>query len=993
MRQTVIDGEVWIMHVPNSHVYQAQCQVNRFKGPDLEHLVRQPDGFGDFTGAAAFLGCGLWWDDQTRTVYGLMHSEYAHNSRQGWCSKKTRLAVSKDLGLTWTLVGDILTRALPKVEDYSGACFEAGPADFDFYADTRGGYFYVTSWNSFTPKTGKINGFMMYSEVARCAIADKMAPGKWFKFCNGTWTEPGLGGKASRVGFDKRAVYGNTIYNSYLNKYLRVGIHCGCKDNRGMPGYGFEDRSINISACTDLAKQDWLPMAKLLDEPDNGTFGFTLCDAGGIDPVTCGRTLRIFNYWQNVEGKNRILDVTFKEGRTPSRYFPPHDSYTYESHPESGDPIESRKTRIVGLDDPTMRYDGDEWTIEKDENYYQGQAKTAGKAGQSIQFKFQGRDIYWRAAAGPDTGKADVFIDDVRQETVDCHFAECPIAYQFAFIKAGLDPKKTHTIKVVVRGDKNPASSGTKVRHIAFEIAVPLSLSIDPLHGYTNRPVKLEAVLADENILPQGEYPVALCISGPSGVVWKQDITLHIPKQAAGSKPGLSVPVFSGEVVLDGSPGEYMFTANMETDGTPAAGGLKFFLSDPVKPSATKTKGTVTLWGVEKRIEDWLVSRGFACRQFKESSPKTREVILVGNQSVVNNDPAGWKELVRQMACGSTAIFLSHSVFNSGPRSTVGNVERKGVFNPVLRDAFEVSNVPKEEWTYFNSEFWGQMGYVISDLPDQEYTIDLGMCEGAWDKEGVRVFDVVINGSPVLKEFDIVKEAGGWHKAVIRRFKMRPWENRIEIKFIPRKDNPAVCRLRIYNDRQQIVFEDCASRYMDEPFFWLPLAKKCRCYEFVHWLYQKECVVKPHPVFNGLPNKGIMDFNYYGQVIPKYILYGRETPNLVVAPTSLVTASWSSYDGQENPEGVIAAAPAVGYSCRDGFASGVFVLIGSHPFGAGRFALNTLRILENIDTHPAADRLLLNMIRYAAESTKGPVVALPEDFDTTLKMIGYLETD
>lgn len=469
MRQVVIDGEVWIMHVPNSDVYKEQCKVCRFKGPDLEHLERQPDGYGEFPGAAAFLGCGLWWDEETRTLYGLMHSEYAHNNQQGWCSKKTRLATSKDMGLTWTLVGDILTRALPNVEDYAGSCFEAGPADFTFYADTRGGYFYVTSWNSFTPKQGKLNGFAMYSEVARCAIADKMAPGKWFKFCNGTWTEPGLGGKASRLGFSQRGIYGNTIYSTYLKKYLQIGIHVGIKDNRGMPGYGFEDRSVCISACTDLGKQDWLPMAKLFDEPGNTTFAFTLADEKGMDPVVCGQKLRVYNYWQNVEGKNRVLEISLKEGSTPSRYFPPYDSYTYEPHPESGDLIESRKTQIVGANDAGVQYEGSGWTVEQGEHYYQGQAKTAVQAEQSLQFDFSGGAIYWRAAAGPDCGKADVLIDGVLEKTVDCYFAECPLVYQFAFIKTGLDPQKAHTIKIVVRGDKNPGSSGTVIRHIAFE--------------------------------------------------------------------------------------------------------------------------------------------------------------------------------------------------------------------------------------------------------------------------------------------------------------------------------------------------------------------------------------------------------------------------------------------------------------------------------------------------------------------------------------------
>ena len=55
MRQVVIGGEVWIMHVPNSDVYKAKCRVCRFKGPDLEHLVRQPDGAADLTGASARL--------------------------------------------------------------------------------------------------------------------------------------------------------------------------------------------------------------------------------------------------------------------------------------------------------------------------------------------------------------------------------------------------------------------------------------------------------------------------------------------------------------------------------------------------------------------------------------------------------------------------------------------------------------------------------------------------------------------------------------------------------------------------------------------------------------------------------------------------------------------------------------------------------------------------------------------------------------------------
>ena len=468
VRQVGIDGEVWMIFVPGRKAYGGVCPVLRYRGADLEHLERLPDGVADLSGASGHLGCGMWWDESSRTLYSLIHSEYAHNSQQGWCSKKTRLATSIDLGLTWTLVGDILTRALPNVEDYAGAFFEAGPADFDFYADVRGGYFYVTSWNSFTPKAGKLNGFMMYSEVARCAIVDTMAPGSWFKFREGTWSEPGLGGKASRLGFDQRGLYGSTIYSSYLRRYLRIGIHVGATDDRGMPGMGFTDHSLCISTCTDLAKQDWAPMATLIDEPANRLFGFSLSDAQGIDPVECGKTFRAYNYWMD---GNRALDITLHKGNTPSRYFPPNDSYDYEPHPDSGDAIESRKTRIVGAADPDIRYEGAGWNVEEHDDYYQRRANVSSTAGDSIQFTFLGDGIYWRAVASGDAGKADVFIDDVWQQTVDCYFAECALPYQFAFIHTGLDATRQHTIKIVVRGDKHPYAIGALVRHIAFEYA------------------------------------------------------------------------------------------------------------------------------------------------------------------------------------------------------------------------------------------------------------------------------------------------------------------------------------------------------------------------------------------------------------------------------------------------------------------------------------------------------------------------------------------
>ncbi|NLX42679.1 MAG: hypothetical protein GXY79_04275, partial [Chloroflexi bacterium] len=169
---------------------------------------------------------------------------------------------------------------------------------------------------------------------------------------------------------------------------------------------------------------------------------------------------------------------------------------------------------------------------------------------------------------------------------------------------------------------------------------------------------------------------------------------------------------------------------------------------------------------------------------------------------------------------------------------------------------------------------------------------------------------------------------------------------------------------RIHTGSVALFLSPMAFRRGDDPVGWLPLARKGRCYAFGDWLYHKECVAKAHPVFAGLQAPGIMDWDYYGAVIPHEL-----------------------FDGQDTPAEVMAAAFAVSYPCPGGYASGV--LMGAYPLGAGRFVLNTLRILDLVDRHPAADRLLLNLIRYALEHASIAPAELPGDLPAQWTQLGY----
>jgi hypothetical protein len=146
----------------------------------------------------------------------------------------------------------------------------------------------------------------------------------------------------------------------------------------------------------------------------------------------------------------------------------------------------------------------------------------------------------------------------------------------------------------------------------------------------------------------------------------------------------------------------------------------------------------------------------------------------------------------------------------------------------------------------------------------------------------------------------------------------------------------------------------------DRPVAWLPLTRKGTLSPIVGWLYLKDEWCKRHPIFEGMPSGGLMDYNYYREIIPDLV--------------------WS---GQDPPAEAVAGA----IKASQDYASGLMLAV--YDLGEGRFILNTLRIRENLDHHPAAERLLRNLLRYAARDVKKPLGSLPADFEQQLKTMGF----
>ncbi len=170
---------------------------------------------------------------------------------------------------------------------------------------------------------------------------------------------------------------------------------------------------------------------------------------------------------------------------------------------------------------------------------------------------------------------------------------------------------------------------------------------------------------------------------------------------------------------------------------------------------------------------------------------------------------------------------------------------------------------------------------------------------------------------------------------------------------------------QIYQGSVAVFLDPRAFQKGDDALGWLPLKKRGQLTHFSDWLYHKECVARRHSLFEGLAPAGIMDWDYYGPLISNRF-----------------------FEGQDTPEDVAAAAFAICHSSRpDGYAAGL--MLGTYSVGAGKIIVNTFNLLDQVDQHPAADRLLLNLVDYAFREAKNPPSPLPEDFSRVLNDLGY----
>jgi len=142
-----------------------------------------------------------------------------------------------------------------------------------------------------------------------------------------------------------------------------------------------------------------------------------------------------------------------------------------------------------------------------------------------------------------------------------------------------------------------------------------------------------------------------------------------------------------------------------------------------------------------------------------------------------------------QISAGGPAsgTWVADEDFTGGATSgTSTAISTTGVTNPAPQSVYQHNR-------------YGNFTYTIPGFTaGASYTIRLHFAEEYWTAAGSRIFNVLIDGTQVLTNFDIFATAGGEYKAVVEQFtEVAPSTGTFTIQFSTVKDNAQVNGIEI----------------------------------------------------------------------------------------------------------------------------------------------------------------------------------------------------
>ncbi|NUR28199.1 MAG: RICIN domain-containing protein [Catenulispora sp.] len=296
---------------------------------------------------------GVWVDPDTGDWYGLVHNEFTpqpfgdglHYDSLDW-------AVSTNQGRVWTIKGHAITSPYSTKRGDSAAfpnqTYAYGDGDPRLFADPASGYFYVYYGSRIVPKGGVGGSNGGLAHVARAPMSGKMATGTWSKFYDGSFSQPGVGGKESNLvpgGYtpvaqdydpanpgtvDQQVANGelppksdlfimNITYNAYLGLYL------------GEPEVVSGTAPQRFYVTDDLSTQRWTLIGDSGNYRSGSWYRWFADSANRWSPTVVGRSFRSYCSIACASSSGEYANVTISSSAPAASPVDPSRTYRISS--------------------------------------------------------------------------------------------------------------------------------------------------------------------------------------------------------------------------------------------------------------------------------------------------------------------------------------------------------------------------------------------------------------------------------------------------------------------------------------------------------------------------------------------------------------------------------------------------------------------------------------------------------------------------------------
>jgi hypothetical protein len=175
---------------------------------------------------------------------------------------------------------------------------------------------------------------------------------------------------------------------------------------------------------------------------------------------------------------------------------------------------------------------------------------------------------------------------------------------------------------------------------------------------------------------------------------------------------------------------------------------------------------------------------------FTPTSTGVRSTGLIWGGSTLPLTGTGVPAPIYRINCGSSSAVSPYAAdqYSSGgtQHSVTNSINLSGATNPAPQAVYQ-------------SERYGNVTYTLPSLTaSAQYTVRLHFAELYQTAAGRRIFNVAINGTTVLSNFDIYAAAGGNYRAVVREFTATAsTSGQIVVKLTTVSDNASISGIEI----------------------------------------------------------------------------------------------------------------------------------------------------------------------------------------------------